>query len=77
MAAAISTLRLPADHGTSLTLVRSCIVLGAGSTLANAQFFRPTRKLASHPPLDYTFFDKIAERKVNYFPLRTWRTVVQ
>jgi hypothetical protein len=41
--------------------VRICIILGAGSSLANAQHFRPTRRTASHPPLDYTFFDKIAE----------------
>ena len=44
--------------------MRTCIVLGAGSTLANAQSFRPARLKATHPPLDYTFFDKIAERKV-------------
>lgn len=40
--------------------MRTCIVLGAGSTLANAQYFRPKRT-GTHPPLDYTFFEKIAE----------------
>jgi hypothetical protein len=44
--------------------VRTCIVLGAGSTLANAQHFRPTRETSTHPPLDYTFFDKIVERNI-------------
>jgi len=44
--------------------MRTCIVLGAGSTLANAQYFRPSNKKATHPPLDYTFFEKIAELKV-------------
>ena len=41
--------------------MQTCIVLGAGSTLANGQYFRPSRKRATHPPLDYTFFEKIAE----------------
>jgi hypothetical protein len=43
--------------------MRICLVLGAGSSLANAQHFRPTRRTASHPPLDFTFFQKIAELK--------------
>jgi hypothetical protein len=35
--------------------------MGAGSSLANAQYFRPERRTASHPPLDFTFFQKIEE----------------
>jgi hypothetical protein len=42
--------------------VRISIILGAGSSLANAEHFRPRRGRATHPPLDYTFFEKIAER---------------
>ena len=41
--------------------MRICLVMGAGASLANAQFFRPVRRTATHPPLDFTFFQKIAE----------------
>jgi hypothetical protein len=41
--------------------MRICLVLGAGSSLANAEHFRPKRNTKTHPPLDYTFFDKIRE----------------
>lgn len=41
--------------------MRTCIVLGAGATLANALRFRSKRRRATLPPLDYTFFEKIAE----------------
>lgn len=41
--------------------MRICIILGAGAPLANAQHFRPRWRTASHPPLDFTFFEKIAE----------------
>src|SRR5690349_12932257 len=40
------------------------LVLGAGASLANAQFFRPERNLESHPPLDATFFQKLRLREV-------------
>lgn len=43
------------------TVVRICIVLGAGSSFANAKYFRPARQQSSIPPLDYTFFDKIKD----------------
>jgi hypothetical protein len=39
--------------------VESCLVLGAGASLADAQHFRRERGLDSHPPLDTTFFQKI------------------
>jgi hypothetical protein len=32
-----------------------CLVLGAGASLANAQYFRPQRQQDTHPPLDTTF----------------------
>jgi hypothetical protein len=41
--------------------VRIAIVFGAGASLANAQHFRPTNRQWSHPPLDYTFFQKIRQ----------------
>jgi hypothetical protein len=41
-----------------------CLVLGAGATLANALFFHRTRLAAKNPPLDYTFFEKVAALKV-------------
>lgn len=45
-------------EGLSMRIV---LVLGAGSSLANAQYFRPVQRQWSHPPLDYTFFDKIEQ----------------
>ena len=41
--------------------MRIVIVFGAGASLANAQYFRPTKRQWSHPPLDYTFFQKIRQ----------------
>jgi hypothetical protein len=41
--------------------MRICLVMGAGASLANAEHFRPERKTATHPPLDFTFFQKIEE----------------
>lgn len=40
--------------------MKTCLVLGAGATLANALHFHGQRDLARNPPLDYTFFEKIA-----------------
>ena len=40
--------------------MRTCLVLGAGATLANAQHFHSERRSATNPPLDYTFFEKIS-----------------
>lgn len=45
----------------SLGQVRVVIVFGAGASLANARHFRPTNRQWSHPPLDYTFFQKIGQ----------------
>jgi len=38
---------------------RTCIVFGAGASLANAQHFHQERRTAGNPPLDKTFFEKI------------------
>jgi len=38
--------------------------MGAGSSLANAQYFRPERMTSTHPPLDFTFFQKIEELRL-------------
>ncbi len=38
----------------------TCLILGAGATLANALHFHGERMIAQNPPLDYTFFDKIS-----------------
>lgn len=45
--------------------MRISLVFGAGATLANAKYFRPVRSASTHPPLDYTFFEKIAERGID------------
>ncbi len=42
----------------------TCVVFGAGASLANAQYFHPKRGTAKNPPLDTTFFDKIRDLKV-------------
>jgi hypothetical protein len=41
--------------------MRIAVVFGAGASLANAQYFRPAQRSWSHPPLDYTFFEKIRQ----------------
>jgi hypothetical protein len=38
-----------------------CLVLGAGATVANAIHFHPRRMASQNPPLDYTFFERIAD----------------
>jgi hypothetical protein len=40
------------------------LVLGAGATLANAKHFHPERQKDTHPPLDTTFFEKLAQHKI-------------
>ncbi len=37
----------------------TCLVFGAGSSLANAQHFHSERRTDRNPPLDTTFFEKI------------------
>ena len=44
--------------------VNVCLVLGAGATLANAKHFRPKRMRNSYPPLDTTFFEVVASRRI-------------
>jgi hypothetical protein len=51
-----------------LTFVETCIVLGAGASLANAQHFRAERMLDTHPPLDVTFFKTLRERGIALTP---------
>src|SRR6266478_4349951 len=40
------------------------LVLGAGATLANAEHFHGRRLLGHHPPLDYTFFDRVTSLNI-------------
>ena len=40
------------------------LVLGAGSTLANAVHFHGERYTGTNPPLDYTFFDRIRTLRI-------------
>jgi hypothetical protein len=54
--------------------VKTCLVLGAGASLANALHFRGERMRDTHPPLDTTFFETVQARKIalsgalrNYF----------
>jgi hypothetical protein len=42
--------------------MKTCIVLGAGASLANALHFRGTRKRDTLPPLDTTFFQTVTAR---------------
>jgi hypothetical protein len=44
--------------------MRSCVVLGAGASLANALHFRGQRMRETRPPLDTTFFDVVAARSI-------------
>jgi hypothetical protein len=39
--------------------MRTCLVLGAGASLANGQYFHGEKMLDQNPPLDTTFFEKI------------------
>jgi hypothetical protein len=39
--------------------VRALLVLGAGASLAHAEYFHSQRGRDRNPPLDYTFFDKV------------------
>jgi hypothetical protein len=48
--------------------VSICLVLGAGSSLCNAQHFRQERGLDTHPPLDTTFFEKLRVLDVSIPP---------
>jgi hypothetical protein len=48
--------------------VKVCLVLGAGATLANAQKFHPERMRETWPPLDTTFFEVVAKRRIAVTP---------
>jgi hypothetical protein len=40
-------------------MTRIALIFGAGASVAHAEYFRPAQRRL-HPPLDYTFFEKIA-----------------
>ncbi|HCG02987.1 MAG TPA: hypothetical protein DEV93_20890 [Chloroflexi bacterium] len=44
--------------------MNTCLVLGAGATLAHALHFHSKRRVASNPPLDHTFFETIRARGI-------------
>lgn len=44
--------------------MKTCLVIGAGATLANALHFRGERMRDARPPLDTTFFDVVEARKI-------------
>jgi hypothetical protein len=44
--------------------MRTCLVIGAGSTLANALYFRGQRMRDTRPPLDTTFFETVDARGI-------------
>lgn len=56
-----------------------CLVLGAGSSLANAKHFRPERMRNTRPPLDVTFFQTVQARGIQLAPsLRSYlRTLLR
>jgi hypothetical protein len=47
--------------------VKVCLVLGAGATLANAQYFHESRT-RDWPPLDVTFFEALERRRIALTP---------
>lgn len=56
------------EGNSTITLVRICLVLGAGASLANALYFRPKTRKSSRPPLDTTFFETLQTRGLNLTP---------
>ena len=42
----------------------TCVIFGAGASLANAQYFHSERYTDKNPPLDTTFFKKIRALKI-------------
>jgi len=44
--------------------MRTCIVVGAGGSLANGLYFRGERMRDTRPPLDTTFFQTVDARKI-------------
>jgi hypothetical protein len=57
------TLRRP-KAALVLTNMNTCLVLGAGASRANAIYFHPKRMRDTWPPLDATFFETMAARKM-------------
>jgi hypothetical protein len=41
-----------------------CLVVGAGASLANALYFRPSSRRKDRPPLDITFFETVDARGI-------------
>ncbi len=48
--------------------MNTCLVLGAGASLANALHFRPERMQNTRPPLDTTFFQVVAAMGIQLPP---------
>lgn len=48
--------------------MNTCLVLGAGASLANALHFRPERMQNTRPPLDTTFFQMVAAMGIQLPP---------
>jgi len=48
--------------------MQTCLVLGAGATLANALHFRAERMRDTRPPLDTTFFETVDARGIALSP---------
>jgi hypothetical protein len=44
--------------------MKTCIVIGAGASLANGLYFRAKKMRDTLPPLDTTFFEVVDARKV-------------
>jgi hypothetical protein len=58
--------------------MKTCLVLGAGASLANAIHFRPVRMRNRRPPLDITFFETVQGLGIQLAPaLRSYlRTIL-
>ncbi len=50
---------------STLAAMKTCLVLGAGATLANALYFRPARQRDTRPSLDTTFFQVVRARNAS------------
>ena len=58
-------LRFPSSRFTTLSgSMKTVIVLGAGASLANGLKFRRHRRRDTLPPLDTTFFETVAARRI-------------
>jgi len=58
----------PPDMGAKVFSMNTCVVLGAGASLANALHFHKQRFRDLRPPLDTTFFETVDARNINLSP---------